>query len=38
LYLTQVEPSLPNLALQIVLAGAGVVGWVVMAVSAWNRR
>ncbi len=37
-YLAQVEPTAPNLALQLALAMIGVVGWVVMAVSAWNRR
>ncbi len=38
LYLTQVEPSAPNLAFQLGLAAVGMVAWVVVAVSAWNRR
>ena len=37
-YLTQVEPAAPNLALQLGLVVVGLVGWIVMAVSAWNRR
>ena len=38
LFLRTIEPALPIMGLQLGLALAGVVGWGVAAVTAWNRR
>ncbi len=38
LFLTTIEPALPVLGLQLGLGFAGVAGWALAAVSAWNRR
>lgn len=38
LFLRTIEPALPVMGLQVSLGIAGVAGWAVTAVSAWNRR
>ncbi|MEN8165164.1 MAG: tetratricopeptide repeat protein [Acidobacteriota bacterium] len=38
LFLRTIEPALPVLGLQVVLVLAGVGGWVIAALAAWNRR